>query len=302
MSEPILKISKLSKHYGRIKAVDNLSLEVNKGEVFGILGPNGSGKTTTLGIILSIIKQNSGTFSWFGNVPSKKDRTEIGAILEIPIFYPYLSATQNLKIYADIRNVPYSEIDKVLKTVDLLKRKRSRFNTYSLGMKQRLAIAAALLGNPQVLILDEPTNGLDPQGIAEIRNLIIEIAQQGITIILASHLLDEVQKICTHVAVLETGNCIFSGKVEDVLNESMSIELGADDSVALSEILASLDIIKNFKKEGSIFIANIQEGIDAEMVNKTIYDKGIVLNHLSLKKKTLEKHFLELLENHDKTA
>lgn len=302
MSEPILKITKLSKHYGRIRAVDQLSLEVNKGEVFGILGPNGSGKTTTLGIILSIIKPLSGSFSWFGNIPSKKDRIEIGAIVETPIFYPYLSAVQNLKIYADIRRVPHTEIDKVLTTVDLIKRKYSRFNTYSLGMKQRLAIAAALLGNPKVLILDEPTNGLDPQGIAEIRNLIIKIAQQGITIILASHLLDEVQKICTHVAVLDTGKCIFSGKVEDVLNESTNIEVSAQDSVRLAEALAELDIIKKFKKVGSLFVADIEPGITAEMINKAMFDKGITLGHLSLKKKSLEKHFLELLENHDKTA
>ena len=301
MSEPILKISNLSKNYGRIKAVDQLSLEVNKGEVFGILGPNGSGKTTSLGIILSIIQQKSGTFSWFGNIPSKKDRIRIGAIVETPIFYPYLTATQNLKIYADIRNVPYTEIDKVLKTVDLFKRKNSKFNTYSLGMKQRLAIAGTLLGNPEVLILDEPTNGLDPQGIAEIRNLIIDIAQQGITIILASHLLDEVQKICTHVAVLETGKSIFSGKIEDVLNESMSLEISAQDNVSLAGILAELDIVKNFKKEGNIFVANINEGISADIVNKAIFEKGLVLNHLSLKKKSLEKHFLELLD-HDKTA
>lgn len=295
METNILTIKQLSKRYGKIRAVDKLSLSIEKGNIFGILGPNGSGKTTTLGIILSILNQDSGSFSWFGNQPGKKDRLNIGAIVETPVFYPYLTAVQNLKIYADIRHVPYEDIDRVLKIVELDHRKNSRFNTYSLGMKQRLAIAAALLGNPRVLILDEPTNGLDPQGIAEIRSLIIKIANEGITIILASHLLDEVQKICTHVAVLEKGRNIFTGKVEDVLNESSTVEARSDDMEELSIVLGELSVVNTFRKEGNKFIIQLQDGASSTDLNKMVFEKGISLSYLAQKQKSLEKHFLELL-------
>ena len=205
----VLTIDHLHKRYGKIQAVNDLSLEIEEGSVFGILGPNGSGKTTTLGMLLSVIRPDFGSFSWFGrSAASPRDaavsRKRIGAILETPIFYPYLSAVENLKIVAQIKGCQYERIDEVLRTVDLLERKDDTFKHYSLGMKQRLAIASALLVDPQVMILDEPTNGLDPQGIAEIRSLIVQIAGQGKTIILASHLLDEVQKVCTPLRGAET--------------------------------------------------------------------------------------------------
>ncbi len=295
MEQTILTIDKLSKRYGKIKALDKLTLSVEKGNIFGILGPNGSGKTTTLGIILSILNQDEGRYSWFGKQPSKHDRLDIGAIVETPVFYPYLTAVQNLKIYADIRHVPYNDIERVLEIVELLQRKNSRFNTYSLGMKQRLAIAAALLGNPKVLILDEPTNGLDPQGIAEIRNLIIKIANEGITIILASHLLDEVQKICTHVAVLEKGKNIFTGKVEDVLNETSTVEVKSDDMEKLVRVLEGLSEVISFRKEGNKMITHLQEGISSSNLNELLFSKGISVSHLAQQQKSLEKHFLELL-------
>ncbi|MBU2651675.1 MAG: ATP-binding cassette domain-containing protein [Bacteroidetes bacterium] len=301
MTETILSIENLSKSYGRIRAVDKLNLEVNRGNIFGILGPNGSGKTTTLGIILSVLNPNSGRFTWFGKPNSKYDRFQIGAILESPVFYPYLSAVQNLKIYADIRNVSYDEIDRVLEIVELSQRKNSRFHTYSLGMKQRLAIAAALLGNPRVLILDEPTNGLDPQGIAEIRNLILRIANQGITIILASHLLDEVQKICTHVAVLDKGKNIFTGKVEDVMNASSQVEIRSSDMEQLGNILADINEISTFQREGISYIVRMKDGFDSGALNLVLFQKGLTLTHLAQQKKSLENHFLELLKNNDKT-
>ena len=295
MEPNILTIDQLSKRYGKIKALDKLSLKVERGNIYGILGPNGSGKTTTLGIILSILNQDNGRFSWFGKEPSKHDRLNIGAIVETPVFYPYLSAVQNLKIYPDIRRVPYNDINRVLEIVELTQRKNSRFNTYSLGMKQRLAIAAALLGKPKVLILDEPTNGLDPQGIAEIRNLIIKIANEGITIILASHLLDEVQKICTHVAVLEKGKNIYTGKVEDVLNESSTVEVKCDDMGKLSLVLEELPEVLSFRKEGNKLITHLQDGVSSSKLNELLYIKGISVSHLAQQQKSLEKHFLELL-------
>ncbi|MCD4695348.1 MAG: ATP-binding cassette domain-containing protein [Bacteroidales bacterium] len=293
----ILSINNLHKRYGKIHAVNNLSLEIEQGSVFGILGPNGSGKTTTLGIILGVVNANDGSFSWFGLKNSKADRKRIGAILEQPIFYPYLSADKNLQIVANIKEVGYSDIERVLKTVELYERRDSKFKTFSYGMKQRLAIASALLGNPEVLIFDEPTNGLDPTGIAEIRELIIKIAGQGVTILLASHLLDEVQKTCTHVAVLKSGKKLFSGKVSDVLNLSDSIEVYSENLQMLHLALNEFKGLKEVETEKDMILARLESGLTASDLNSYLVEKGIVLSHLALRKKNLEQQFLELLNN-----
>lgn len=295
MSEVILSIENLSKHYGRIKAVDELSLEINKGNIYGILGPNGSGKTTLLAIVLDVINPISGSFKWFGKAPTKDDRKRIGAILETPNFYPYLSAIKNLQIIADIKEVSYDEIPRVLKTVDLISRQKSMFRTFSLGMKQRLAIAAALLGNPEVLILDEPTNGLDPQGIVEIRNIIIEIAKKGITIIIASHLLDEVQKTCTHVAVLKNGKKLYSGGVDDVLRDSVMVEISGPDLNIITKELHEFDKVLNVEEENNLLIVKLADGTNSAELNNFLFTKNISVSHLALRKKSLEKYFLELL-------
>jgi len=292
----ILSIERLSKKFGHIHAVDNLDLEVEKGSVFGLLGPNGSGKTTTLGIILDIIKPNEGHFRWFGEEPSHQSRKKIGGTLEHPIFYPYLSAVNNLRIIARIKEKPFDELENILKTVELFDRKDDKFRTFSLGMKQRLAIASALIGNPEVLILDEPTNGLDPQGIAEIRNLVIKIANEGITVILASHLLDEVQKMCTHVAVLKKGKKLYSGPVDEVFATTDTLELGANNLEILSIALAGFDGINSLRKEGNLLVAKCANGISATDVNEFLIEKGIVLSHLNLRKKSLEDQFLEILQ------
>lgn len=292
---PVLSISGLHKRYGKIHAVNNLSLDIEKGSVFGILGPNGSGKTTTLGIILGVINSDSGTFNWFSKPNSKTDRKRIGAILEQPLFYPYLTAEKNLKIVAGIKEVDPADIDRVLKIVELYDRKHSKFRTFSYGMKQRLAIASALLGEPEVLIFDEPTNGLDPRGIAEIRELIIKIAAQGITIILASHLLDEVQKTCSHVAVLKSGERLFSGKVDDVLNISDSVELASDDLALLKIALDSFTGCDEISEESGLFLVKLDENISLKDLNTYLIGKGIVLTHLAKRKKSLEQQFLELL-------
>lgn len=294
MEDNVLSIQNLCKNYGKIKAVDNLSLQVQTGNVFGILGPNGSGKTTTLGIVLSVINANGGTFSWFGKEPSKEDRKKIGAILEVPIFYPYLSGETNLKIVADIKGCSYDSIPEVLDIVDLTERRKSKFQTYSLGMKQRLALAAALVGNPEVLILDEPTNGLDPQGIAEIRELILKIATRGITILLASHLLDEVQKICSHVVVLEKGKNIFTGKVSDIVNASTLVEVAAEDMASLELKLKEYENVISVEKENMILLVNLKEGYHSDDLNRYLFSHGSALTHLAIRKRSLENYFLEL--------
>jgi ABC-2 type transport system ATP-binding protein len=190
MTRSILSLDNITKAYGPVQALKGVSFEVPEGSVFGILGPNGSGKTTLLSIILDVLKANKGHFLWFGHPGSKEQRQKIGSLLEPPNFYHYLSAVNNLKITQSISGRGTMEdIDEVLKKVRLYERRTSRFSTFSLGMKQRLAIAATLLGDPKVLVFDEPTNGLDPVGIAEIRQLIIELKNNGHTIIMASHLL-----------------------------------------------------------------------------------------------------------------
>jgi len=297
--ELILKTSGLTKKYRRITALDQLNLEIEPGQVFGLLGPNGSGKTTTLGMILDVIKPTSGDYLWFGEKPSANARKKIGAILEAPCFYPYLSAVRNLKIVAKIKETPESQIDKVLEIVGLTERKNDPFSAYSLGMKQRLAIASALISDPPVLILDEPTNGLDPQGIVEIREIIQDIAKSGKTIILASHLLDEVQKVCTHFIVLRKGKKLYHGSVEEALFDQKSIEIASADMQLLQTTLSDLDGIKNIKTIDGKLNLTTENGLSTEKINAFLQGKGVMLSHLIVKSGSLEKQFLKILEDSD---
>ena len=296
MNNQVLEIRHMSKSYGRIRALNDFSLTVEKGDVVGILGPNGSGKTTILGILLDILKPDTGTYSWFGNGSRSSSRKKIGALLEQPLFYPYLSAVRNLQIVAEIKGAPHSSIDEALETVGLLERKNSKYKTYSLGMKQRLAVAATLIGNPEVLILDEPTNGLDPESIAFIRNLIADVAQKGVTVLLASHLLDEVQKICTHVVILNKGNSLHSGRVEDVLNSSLKVEIKADDMEVLNAVAREMSYVSEYQLEKDKLILLLKEDIRASDINKSFADRGIYLSHLAVERKSLESYFLDLLK------
>lgn len=296
--DTVLKIENLTKQYGRITAVKNLSLEVERGNVFGILGPNGSGKTTTLGILLDVINKTSGSYSWFGQPPNKEIRKRIGAILETPIFYPYLTAVKNLEIVAAIKGAPLSNIDVVLKKVELYERRDHKFRTYSLGMKQRLSIASALLNDPEVMILDEPTNGLDPQGIAEIRELIKQIAKDGKTIILASHLLDEVQKVCSHFCVLKRGTLLYSGTVADVNKGVESVEI-ASTSGETKSILDKYHKASKVVEEDGKFLVTLADGTHAGDLNAYLFANGITVSHLVTQRKSLEKQFLELLAESD---
>lgn len=295
--EKILSVKNLTKKFNRI-AVNNISFEVEKGNVYGLLGPNGSGKSTTFGMLLTTINPTSGDWSWFGEQgTSTKTLKRIGAIIEQPNFYPYLSAEKNLKIVAEIKNAPSHRIDEVLDLVGLLERKNDPFRTYSLGMKQRLSIASAMLNNPEVLILDEPTNGLDPEGIIQVRNIIKNIAAQGITIIIASHLLDEIEKICSHVIVLKQGNAIYCGRVDEITANNGFFELSADDNEKLLNELKNMAIFNEVKLNNNKVIAVLREEISAASLNKKLCEKGIYLSQLIFKKQSLETQFLELVKN-----
>lgn len=294
--ENILSVKNLTKKFKHI-AVNNISFDVEKGNVYGLLGPNGSGKSTTFGMLLTTINPTSGDWYWFGEKgTSTETLKKIGAIIEQPNFYPYLSAEKNLKIVAEIKNTPFSKIDEVLEIVGLLERKKDPFKTYSLGMKQRLAIASAMLNSPEVLILDEPTNGLDPEGIIQIREIISNIAKTGTTIIIASHLLDEIEKICSHVIVLKNGSSLYSGSVEAMSNSKGFFELNSENPENLIENLSALNLFSSVKVKDNLIIAQISEEISARDLNQLLAKKDIYLSHLVKKKESLETQFLELVK------
>lgn len=293
----VLTIGNIKKSYGKIQALKGVSFEVPAGCVFGILGPNGSGKTTLLGTIMDVLKADSGTYSWFGETAHADQRKQIGTLLETPNFYHYLSGERNLRIAAEIKGRGLDDIPGVLKRVNLYERRASKFSSYSLGMKQRLALASALLGDPSVLVLDEPTNGLDPVGIAETRMLVRNLAREGKTIILASHLLDEVEKVCTHVAILLKGDLIISGKVDEVLVNDDIVELGSSNNNDLFSILSTYPGAKSAKVHENTVHLSFENGMaDVAGINKYCFENGIALNHLLLKKKSLETKFFELTE------
>jgi ABC-2 type transport system ATP-binding protein len=297
--ETILSLKNLDKKYGPVHAVNNLSFDIQKGNVYGILGPNGSGKSTTLGIILNVVNRTSGEFSWFnGNLSTHEALKKVGAIIERPNFYPYMTASQNLKLICKIKGVSYDKIDEKLKTVNLYERRNSRFRTFSLGMKQRLAIASALLNDPEILILDEPTNGLDPQGIHEIRQIIKDITKNGTTILLASHLLDEVEKVCSHVVVIRKGIKLYSGRVDEMTASNGLFELKVDgNEEQLTELLNNHASINTVKKEEEIIIATLKDEMTASEMNAFLFNKGITLSHLIKRKPSLEQQFLDLTNN-----
>lgn len=298
MQETILSVNNLSKNYGKLQAVKNLSFEIEKGNIYGILGPNGSGKSTTLGIVLNVVNRTSGDFNWFNNSMSTHDALKkVGAIIERPNFYPYMSAVQNLELVCKIKGIDKSKIEEKLELVGLLERKDSKFRAYSLGMKQRLAIASALLNDPEILILDEPTNGLDPQGIHQIRELIIKIAATGTTILLASHLLDEVEKVCTHVVILRKGVKIYNGRVDELINSKGFFELSSQNNDALKAIVEKHTAFASVKEENNMLKAFLSEDLSAEALNQYLFQNNIVLSHLVKRKESLEEQFLQLTNN-----
>jgi len=296
--ETILTLKNLTKRFGPITAVNDLSFTIKKGNVYGILGPNGSGKSTTLGIVLNVVNRSSGDFTWFdGNTSTHEALKKVGAIIERPNFYPYMTAAQNLKLVCQIKEVTTEKIEEKLELVGLLDRKDSKFRTFSLGMKQRLAIASALLNDPEILILDEPTNGLDPQGIHQIREIIKVIASRGTTILLASHLLDEVEKVCSHVVIIRKGVKLYSGPVDEMNASYGFFELNSNQNSVLKKWLSDQSTFGNIKEEDDKLIAFLNSELDAESLNKQLYEAGITLTHLVKRKESLEEQFLQLTNN-----
>jgi ABC-2 type transport system ATP-binding protein len=293
--ETILTIQNLNKRYGAIQALKDVSFDIQKGNVYGILGPNGSGKSTTLGIVLNVVNKTSGSYSWFGGTIQTHDALKkVGAIIERPNFYPYMTAKENLELVCNIKGINYAKVSEKLEIVGLTDRQNSKFRTFSLGMKQRLAIASALLNDPEILILDEPTNGLDPQGIHQIRDIIKIIAAQGTTILLASHLLDEVEKVCTHVLVLQKGKILYTGLVDGMSSNEGFFELQADDMQELVEMVATHPAVKNVVKTNDKVIVYLQKELNAKDLNQFLFSKNIILNHLVKRRNSLEEQFLEL--------
>lgn len=296
--QTILSIQNLHKRYGRIQALKNVSLEIQKGNVYGILGPNGSGKSTTLGIVLNVVNKTSGAYSWFGGTMQTHEALKkVGAIIERPNFYPYMTAKENLELVCQIKGINYAKVREKLELVGLIERENSKFRTFSLGMKQRLAIASALLNDPEILILDEPTNGLDPQGIHQIRDIIKLIASQGTTILLASHLLDEVEKVCTHVLVLRKGEVLYSGSVNGMSSQQDFFELQADDVANLKLVLSKHPAVDKMEEDNGKIVVYLNNPLEASEMNRFLFDNNVVLNHLVKRKHSLEEQFLELTNN-----
>ena len=296
--QTILTLNNLTKKFGSLTAVDNLSLKINKGFVYGILGPNGSGKSTTLGMLLNIVNKTAGNYHWFdGTETTHRALKKVGAIIERPNFYPYMTAKQNLNLVCKIKNVPNHKIKEKLEIVGLLDRSDNKFSTFSLGMKQRLAIASALLNDPKILILDEPTNGLDPQGIHQIREIIKKIAANGTTILLASHLLDEVEKVCTHLVILRKGKTLYSGSVENMIASHGFFTLQSDNLDLLKKVLDEHPSIGDVKIEGTQLVAHLKEPLSGSELNKILFEKGVNLSYLVHRKESLEEQFLELTKS-----
>jgi len=296
-SVSVLSLHNISKRYGAIQALSGVSFEVPPGSVFGILGPNGSGKTTLLGIVTDVLKADEGTYRLFDAQPAGHLRRQIGTLLETPNFYHYLTAYQNLQVAAAIKQKPEQDISRVLEIAGLTARQHSRFKTYSLGMKQRLAIASALLGDPGVLILDEPTNGLDPAGIAEVRQLVLRLAETGKTIILASHLLDEVEKVCSHVAILQKGKLLLSGPVNEVLAREDYVELSGPDNTVLEGVLVRHPAFSHILGRNGHLQVVFSQPVDLAALNAYCAEQGVWLNHLHIRKQSLERAFLQLTNN-----
>ena len=294
--EKVLSINNLSKNYGNIQAVKNVSFEIRKGEVYGILGPNGSGKTTTLAVVLGILQANGGDFQWFEQPFGKHVRRRIGSLVETPNFYPYLTLWENLRIIAEIKDAPDKDINYALGVANLLKRKHTNFGHLSLGMKQRMSMAAVLIGNPEVLVLDEPTNGLDPEGFAEVRHIIQTQAKEGKTIILASHILDEVEKVCSHVAILKSGELIANGKVGELLSAEEIVYVQTEKLNELKNLLSTSEMVAKTYFDGEDLAVVLDSKFKSADLSKLCFEKGYPLSKIIVKKQSLEDQFLQLVK------
>jgi ABC-2 type transport system ATP-binding protein len=269
---------------------------VEPGQVFGFLGPNGAGKTTTIGMLLGIVTPTAGSFKLFGGSSSKElhaARQRIGATLEYPNFYPYLSGWDNLRIVANVKGKGTKEIEEVLEIVGLSQRRKTAFKAFSLGMKQRLALASTMLGDPELIILDEPANGLDPEGMREIRGIIHELAERGKTIFLSSHLLWEVERTCTHVAIIQKGAIIRQDSVEEITSGNVIVGMRGDDPAKLESIVSDYPKAAGVHVRDGVVIAELEDE-DLAALNRFVAERGVYLSHLAQQQRTLEDVFMEL--------
>lgn len=288
----VLEVRGLTKCYGEKNVVEDLTFAVGKGQIFGFLGPNGSGKTTTIGMIFGVIAPSQGDIAVLGG--SNREalaRGRLGGTLEQPSFYPYLTGRGNLRVVAKMKGLDEDLVSPALARVNMLESADREVKAYSLGMKQRLALAAAMLGEPELLILDEPTNGLDPEGMREIREILARLSESGRTIFVSTHLLDEVEKICTHVAILKRGRLQRSGSVADLTGTDVSFRLSADDILQLTAALRQYDFAKNIRTSGDAVYVDLT-GAGPASLNRYLCDRGIYLKELSSHRHTLEEAFL----------
>jgi len=301
--ENILVTRGLTKRFGNkkksITAVDNLDLEVHRGEVFGFLGPNGSGKTTTIGMLLGLIWPTSGCIEFFGDGKSKPAKLlrRVGVVMDTPSFFPYLSGLNNLRYFAIITNCANrGDIDKAIEMAGLSERAKDKVRTYSMGMKQRLSVALALMHDPELVILDEPTNGLDPAGIIEFREMIRGLQRNGKTVFLSSHLLSEVEKVCSHVALINRGRILARGPVDDLLGKTKAIWLKVSDADGAVCLLESVEWIKSVKKKETGLIVVEAEEQRAYEINELLISNGIHVNETKISEGSLEDFFLATID------
>jgi ABC-type multidrug transport system ATPase subunit len=297
--EPAIEMNDLTKIYGSLTAVSSLNLTIPQGVIFGFLGPNGAGKTTTIRMLLGLIKPSSGNARILGHdigLERPKILPQVGAIVESPTFYPYLSGRDNLRELARVLGgVPSSRIEEVLELVELSPRAKDKVKTYSLGMKQRLGIAAALLNRPRLIFLDEPTNGLDPQGTVDMRNLILQLGQSGHTVFLSSHLLHEVEQVCSHVAIINKGKLIVQGEVQQLLHGQGTVNLEVSPVSAAVEILSNRFVQKGLVK--TLGSNQLQTSLSAERVPEAVQalvEAGVRIYSVAPYKASLEDYFLAI--------
>lgn len=293
---PVIETTDLTKRFPAVLAVDRVSLTVEQGQVFGFLGPNGSGKTTTIGMLMGIITPTAGRFRLFGAGAPREllaARARVGATLETPNFYPYLSGRDNLRIAAAIKGIGKARIEECLEIVGLRGRGRHRFRTYSLGMKQRLALAATMLNDPELIVLDEPANGLDPKGMKEVRDIIRILADRGKTIFLSSHLLWEVERMCTHVSIVRKGRVVGTGTVAEIVGGEITAVVRAEDGEALRAALEAYPEAASVRAgDGGLVVALASDDLAA--LNRYLAGQGIYVSHLARRHRSLEDAFMDL--------
>ncbi len=291
----VIETTDLTKRYGDVVAVNNLTLRVPRGGVFGFLGPNGSGKTTTMGMLLGLVHPTSGEARIFGD-PARHPATlrRVGAMVETPTFYPYLSGRANLRYFQGIgRRGAAAAADRLLELVDLGKRADSKYSTYSLGMKQRLGIACALLGDPELVFLDEPTNGLDPAGVVEVRELIRDLGKGGRTVVLSSHLLAETELVCDNVAVLSRGRLIAQSSIKELLRQHDGLRLRTTDDTKAQAILAGIRWVEHVERhDGGLLVTGSQSR--AWELSRDLAVQQVYVNELVPVHRSLEEFFMEI--------